>query len=110
MTLERIDSATLTKMILLCFDLATDSGVPPKFQPEFLVLGKRLRGTLINQLAAQFDSQIPQFVEASANLNTVNKALKKTANDLTKFADTIEKVGKLVGQLDSLLMFVAKFV
>jgi hypothetical protein len=39
MTLQRSDNETLTKMILLCFDMSTDGGVPAEFRPDFLVLG-----------------------------------------------------------------------
>ena len=107
---ERTDNETLTKIIITCFDLATDGGVPAAFRPDFLILGKRLRGNLINLLSAEFDSATPQFVEVNANIKTVNKALKKTATDLAKFADTIEQVGKLIGTLDGLLKFAVKFI
>jgi|GEM_PF-1110207 hypothetical protein len=110
MTLQRSDNETLTKMILLCFDLSTDGGVPAEFRPDFLVLGKRLRGTLINLLSAQFDSQTPQFVEANAKIMAVNRALNETANDLARFADTIEQVGKLIGTLDGLLTIAVSFI
>lgn len=101
--MERTDNETLTKMILLCFDLSTDGGVPAELRPEFLALGKRLRGTLMNLLSLQFDAQTPKFIEANGKIKTVNKALKKTASDLSNLANTIEQVGKLVGTLDDLL-------
>lgn len=103
MSLERADNETLTKMILLCFDLSTDGGVPANLRPEFLALGKRLRGTLVNLLSLQFDAQNAKFIAANEEIKAVNKSLKKTAKDLAKFADTIEQVGNLVGALDDLL-------
>ena len=109
MTLEKIDNETLTKMILLCFDLSTDGGVPAKFRPDFLALGKRLRGTLVNLLSAQFDKDAPRFIEAKEKLEVVNRALKETANKLKKFADTVEQVGKLIGTLDDLLKIAVSF-
>jgi hypothetical protein len=110
MDLERIDNVTLTKMIHLCFDLSTNGGVPDEFQPIFFAMGKRLRGTLVNLLSVQFDSQAPKFISASAELKEVNKALKKTSDNLTKFADTVEQIGKLLGVLDDLLSIAVSFV
>lgn len=110
MTTERIDNETLTKMILLCFDLSTDGGVPAEFRPEFLALGKRLRGTLVNLLSADFDNSAPKFIDAKDKLKAVNKALKATAEELKKFADTVEEVGKLIGVLDDLLKIAVGFL
>lgn len=110
MTTERIDNVTITKMILLCFDLSTDGGVPAEFRPDFLALGKRLRGTQVNLLSAEFDNSAPQFIEAKDMLRAVNKTLKETADKLKKFADTVEEVGKLIGVLDDLLKIAAGFL
>jgi hypothetical protein len=106
----RINNQELTEIIISCFDLVTNGDVPSEFRPKFLALGKRLRGTLMNLLSAQFDSQTPQFIEANKKIEEVNKALKKAAGELKKFADTIEQVGKLVGILDDLLGIAASFV
>lgn len=110
MTTEKIDNVVLTKMILRCFDLSTDGGVPAEFRPDFLALGKRLRGTLVNLLSAQFDSTAPAFVDAKDKLKAVNKTLKETADKLKKFADTVEQVGQLIGILDDLLKIAVSFV
>jgi len=110
MSSARTDNQKLAEIITLCFDLSMDGGVPEKLRPKFLVLGKRLRGTLINLLSAQFDSQTPKFIKANKKIEEVNKALKKTAEDLKEIADTIEQIGKLVGILDGLLGIAVSFV
>lgn len=110
MSLQRIDTATLTKLINLCFDLSTDGGVPPEVRPQFLALGKRLRGTLVNLLSVQFDENAPRFIAAGQALKRVNAELKRTAERLDRFANTIESIGKLIGVLDDLLQIAVGFV
>jgi phage-related tail protein len=109
MTLAKTDNLKLAEIAILCFDLGTSESVPPELRPAFLVLGKRLRGTLMNLLSAQFDSQTPKFIEANKKIGEANKALKKTAEDLKEAADTIEQTGKLIGILDGLLGIAIRF-
>ncbi len=110
MSSARMNYQKLVEIITLCFDLSMDGGVPEELRPKFLVLGKRLRGTLMNLLAGQFDAQKPKFVEANKKIKKVNRALKKTARDLSNIADTLEQTGKLIEILDDLLGIAVSFV
>jgi hypothetical protein len=50
----KINNAELAQLTERCFDLSMDGRVLPSDRKEFLALGKRLRGSLLNLLTAQF--------------------------------------------------------
>jgi len=106
----KIDNQTLTAIIMCCFDLASDDRVPEDWRPQFLAMGKRLRGLLLNLITADFEADTPKFKEASQRLREVNTLLRQEAQVLNDIANAIEQIGKLVGILDELLGVAIKFV
>lgn len=106
----QIDTQALTEVVNTCFMLSMDGRLQQSDRNDFLVLGKRLRGTLVNLLSALFDDQSQQFISATQELQAVNKDLKATAANLANIAATVNHVAQLIGTLDSLLGIATMFV
>lgn len=106
----QIDTKKLHDIIIICFDNAGDDRFSRADQKEFLALGKRLRGTLVNILSAYFDDENKAFIEATKKLNSVNREVKATIKQIGDTAKTLENIGKLVGVLDDLLITATKFI
>lgn len=106
----KFDTATLTNVIEKCFDYALDDRVPQAQQKKFLTLGKRLRGSLVNLISAQFDEGTTAVKEANDELKKINTRLKDEAETLNKIADTVKQIGSLVASLDKLLGIAVGFL
>lgn len=106
----KTDNAALAKVIESCFDLGLDGRVPKGQRGQYITLGKRLRGTLINLLTAEFKDNTPAVEAANRQIRAVNKKLKEETNKLDEIADRIEALGELVSTLDGLIGLAAKFV
>jgi hypothetical protein len=101
----KTDNQELVKCIEACLDLSMDDRLPQNRQNEMLALGKRLRGSLINLLTAEFPEDLNQVEEANQELYSINKTLKDKNQAIEKIADTISKLGQVVKILDGLLKF-----
>jgi hypothetical protein len=104
------DTDTLTTMISTLVDLSMDGRFSDDEQQEFLVLAKRLRGTLLNLLSARFDAGTPSVLAANNSLTSVNTQVQALSNDINGTANAIASVTNLVGQLDGLLKVATTFV
>jgi hypothetical protein len=89
----RIDSTVLVTIFNQCFDLSMDGRLKPKRRKEFLALGKRLRGSLVNLPTATFDASSQQFKDASSEIDKVNKSLKATTQKIDQAAATMGEPG-----------------
>ena len=103
------DNDVLTAMITTCFSLSMNDAFSTDEQTEFLVLGKRLRGTLVNLLSATFDDGTPAVVAANSEIQTVNGQLNQATQNLANVANTIQNLGNLVSTLDGLLKVASGF-
>jgi hypothetical protein len=107
----KCDTTTLTQIINKCFDLSMDGRVTDEKQrSEFLALGKRLRGSLLNLLSAQFDDGTKAVEDANTSLTKINSDLADEANALNNLASTITNITTLVGTLDKLIGVAGSFV
>lgn len=105
----KTENVVLTEIIETCFKLSADDRVPPNLQSEFLALGKRLRGTLVNLLTAEFNEGTAKVNEANQKIKEINQSLKVDVLELKLIADHVEQIGKLVSMLDGLLKLAAGF-
>jgi hypothetical protein len=101
--MAKVDTDTLRKVILECFDFSMDGRVPEAQQDAFLARGKRLRVQQVKLLTAEFDEGTPVFVDAGVKLQQINEQLSKDADVLQDIAGTLENVARLVGTFDRLL-------
>jgi len=106
----RIDSASLSKLIVTCFDLAGDDALSQAQRDAWMTTGKRLRGALLNILTAQFENGTAKVNEANEELKRINKSLKTAVDDLEKLKDELAAAKAMVGTLDSLLKLAIAFV
>ena len=107
--MKKTDNQQLVTCIEKCFDLSMDGRLSQARQNDMLVLGKRLRGSLINLLTAEFTEELQQIDEANQQIDKVNKMLDKASRAISKIADTVKEINKLATTLDKLLKFAAGF-
>ena len=105
----KTDNATLTRLIEQCFDYSMDGRFSPAQQTDFLALGKRLRGCLVNLLSATFQDGTPQVVAANRAIAASNKALNAAVQTLGKTGQVLKDLEQLIGALDGLLKLAAGF-
>ena len=106
----RIDSAILIQLTERCFDLSMDAGVPEPDRKEFMAMGKRLRGSLLNLLTAKFDEGTMIVTLANTRMSEVNKKIKDITEVLAHTAQVIGQIGQVVSILDDLLKIAVNFV
>lgn len=104
-----VDTPTLTNLIKTCFNLSMDGRVADDKQSEFLVLGKRLRGCLVNLLSAQFNDGTQQVLDANQQLNQVNQQTAQAVQSLAAAANVLSQINTLVRVLDDLLKIASSF-
>lgn len=101
----KTDNQELVKAIEACLDLSMDDRLPQARQNEMLALGKRLRGSLVNLLTAEFPDNLKQVEEANQQLQQLNQTLADRNQAIDQIADTISKLNQGVKVLDGLLKF-----
>ena len=106
----KISNAKLAEIVELCFDLSMDGRLSPEMRQEFMVLGKRLRGSLLNLISAEFEKGTSEFTKANAKIEEINKDLKNATQALDNTAKAIGQLGELVSILDDLLKIASSFV
>lgn len=105
----KTDNSTLTKLIEQCFDYSMDGRFSAAQQTNFLALGKRLRGCLVNLLSATFNDGTPQVVAANQAIAANNKTLNDAVQTLGNANQVLKDLNQLVGVLDGLLQLAAGF-
>ncbi|MBO0939128.1 hypothetical protein J2I47_21415 [Fibrella sp. HMF5335] len=108
--MKTVDSEKIASCVQECFMLSLDDRLTIDEQKQMNVLGKRLRGHLINLLSATFDDGVKEVEAANKQLQAVNQQLSDTNEVINKVAATVKTVTKLVQTLDNLLTMVARFV
>ncbi len=108
--MARLENQTLTQVIERCFDLSMSGAVPAEQRREYLMLGKRLRGSLLNLLSVQFDETAPEFLAANKALSETNAELAKVQQRLEDAVKAVQRVGELASKLDDVLKVADKFV
>lgn len=105
-----VDSAELARLVSLCFDLSLSARVAAADRARFLVLGKRLRGCLVNLLSARFRDGTPEVRAANRRLMALNRNLAEVATGLAAAGAALKSLGRVVGLLDGLLGVATRFV
>ena len=100
----------LTKLIMECFDNSMDNRFSFEERKEFLVQGKKLRGSLVNLLSADFEDGTSEVVEANKRICEINVRLKEKDRKLKNVATITDDVANLASILDDLLKVAANFV
>ena len=108
--MEKIDTQALALLVDRCFDLSMDGRLSRSQRSRFLILAKRLRGSLLNLISARFEEDAKGLAEANAELVAIGERLGEEGAKLQKVADTLVQLGKLVGSLDRLLGVAASFL
>jgi hypothetical protein len=106
----KVDTTTLTQLIDACFNLSMDGRLDQQQRSDFLAMGKRLRGSLLNLLSATFDEGTPAVLSANAEISRINNGLKAQAERLNQIAQTVKDIGSLVASLDKLIGIAVSFV
>ena|SRR6266550_1478416 len=104
-----LDTPKLTELINNCFKLSMDGALSDEQQNEFLVAGKRLRGSLVNLLSAQFNDGTQKVLDANKQLDATNKQVAQSTDKLNTIANTLAQINSLVVVLDDLLKIAASF-
>src|SRR5262245_40701647 len=110
MAATKCDVTALTEIVDRCFDLAMDTRLTDAQCTKYLVLGKKLRGCLLNLISARFEEGTAALEEANEELADLNARLKKDTEAIKNVADTVKSLGTLVGSLDKLLGVAASFI
>lgn len=108
--MARLDNQKLTQLIEQCFDLSMSGEVAPEHRREYLAMGKRLRGALLNLLSVQFNDAAPEFLSANKSLQETSDAVAKAQQGLEDAAKAVTRLGDLAGKLDEVLKVAEKFV
>jgi hypothetical protein len=101
----KTDNQQLVRCIEACLDLSMDDRLSQDRQNEMLALGKRLRGSLVNLLTAEFAEDLKQVEEANLQLQSIGKKLEDKNQAIAHIADTITRISLIVKDLDELLKF-----
>ncbi len=105
----KCNAPRLAQIVERCFDYAMDGRVSPARRTRFLVAGKRLRGSLMNLIAARFNDT-EAIRAANARLEAVNAQLARQKGVLERTSQTLRDLGTLVSALDRLLGTAIRFV
>jgi hypothetical protein len=101
----KTDNQELVKCIEACLDLSMDDRLTQVCQNEMLALGKRLRGSLVNLLTAEFPEDLKLVEDANQELRSITRTLADKNQAIENIADTISKINQVVKGLDRLLKF-----
>jgi hypothetical protein len=104
-----VDTPTLTELITNCFKLSMDGALTDEQRNEFLVAGKRLRGSLLNLLSAQFNDATQEVLDANSELDETNEQVVLVTDHLASVDNTLARINSLVTVLDDLLKIAASF-
>ena len=106
----KISNSELADIVELCFDLSMDLRLDPDERKEFLYLGKKLRGCLVNLISAQFEEDTQELLDANSQIKYLNNQLKENLKELEQIATLVTQIGQLAGILDGLLKIAVAFV
>ena len=105
----KTNNAQLTEIIDKCFDYSMDGRFSPAQQTEFLTIGKRLRGSLLNLLSATFIAGTTEVADANQLLKQRNQELADSVQVLNNAANVLDQLTEMVGVLDGLLKLASGF-
>jgi hypothetical protein len=101
----KTDNQELVKCIEACLDLSMDDRLTQTQQNEMLALGKRLRGSLVNLLTAEFPEDLEQVEDANQELQAISQVLADKNQAIENISVIIGKINQVVKGLDGLLKF-----
>lgn len=110
MSEKSLDGEMLVRLIQLCFTLSQKPGITPKQSRDLIILGKKLRGVLLNILTAKFDASTQLFIDATTELKATNKVLEEAIDDLQETAEAIKRATGVLKLLDKLLGIAVAFL
>jgi hypothetical protein len=105
----KCDAPRLAQIVERCFDYAMDGRLSSERRTKFLVAGKRLRGSLLNLIAARFNDT-KALAAANARLEAVNSQLARQKEVLERTSQVIRGLDTLISALDRLLGTATRFV
>ena len=104
-----VDTPTMTRLIMTCFNLSRDGRLGDRQQRDFLVAGKRLRGCLVNLVSAQFNDDTDMVLDGNRQLTRVTQQTAHLKGDPAAAANVLSEITVVVGVLDELLNLAAAF-
>ncbi len=104
-----VDTPTVTKLIMTCFNLSTDGRLGDHQHRDFLVAGKRLRGCLVNLVSAQFNDDTDMVLDGNRQLTRVTQQAAHLKGDPAAAAGVLSEINVVVGVLDELLNLAVAF-
>lgn len=99
----REEVAALAEVGRWCLARSLDARVSTAERRRCLELGERLNDRAAELAALRFDASREGFAAARKGLTDAVAAVKKQQDDLASLADTLDKVGKVLGAADGLL-------
>jgi hypothetical protein len=109
MAAAKCDVVRLAQIVDRCFDYAMDARLSQSRRTKFLVAGKRLRGSLLNLIAARFNDTA-SLAAANARLDAVNARLARQKEVIERAATVLKDLATLTAALDKLLATAILFV
>jgi hypothetical protein len=105
----KTNNAGLAQLVEQCFSLSMNGDIKESDRKDFLAIGKRLRGSLLNLLTAEFEEGTQEVIDANSRISDLNKNLITVTQNLQQVADVVKQIGQLVTILDDLLKIAASF-
>jgi hypothetical protein len=104
-----VDTPTVTRLIVTCFNLSLDDRLGDRQQRDFLVAGKRLRGCLVNLVSAQFNDDTDMVLDVNRQITRIIQQTAHLKGDVTTAAGVLSEINVAVGVLDELLNLAVSF-
>ena len=104
-----VDTPTVTKLIMTCFNLSRDGRLGDHQHRGFLVAGKRLRGCLVNLVSAQFDDDTDMVLDGNRQLTRITQQAAHLKGDPAAAPGVLSEINVVVGVLDELLNLAVAF-
>lgn len=104
------DSSKLAELVTLCFDLSQKPGVKKEEAEKLILLGKRLRGVLMNILTARFQANDQGFAKATQSLNETTQVMKDALADIEEVSEAIKRTTETLKVVDKLLGIAIAFL
>lgn len=100
----------LAQAVQAAYDHASDDGLTPAQQGQFMALGDRLKEDWRRLAGKSIDDQSQQYADAANTLQTVNQNLQRVLRNLDDVAQTLSNLGALVTALDTLIKLLAPLI
>jgi DNA-binding transcriptional regulator GbsR (MarR family) len=104
-------SDQLSTIVVRLFELAGDTRIKPKSKRDKIFLAAhKLHGYSMTLAQKRFMETSAQYKKAMDNIREVNSGLKQARYDIEEIVQTVKEVGKLVSDVEKLLITVADSV